>query len=355
MITIFTPSSADEANTNAQNLSVKEIVARLDPERAAVTMWHEGAVDPRIARRPNTTLLRWHDHGNTLRTAWRILRNVPDVYFFPREGPLDAAFLAMRRHLQLRTAVVTYIVSGGLYSQGYAPARIRNIHEADAVVANNDYLGQLLKDKFGTDSRTIYDGIDHRYFPPSEPGRAARDSVTVLFAGSLRPYKRVPLVIQQAARWPQVRFRIAGVGEEELLCKNLATELRCENVEFLGHLSQTQLADEMRSADIFFFPSVVEGQPQVLLQAAASGLPAIAMEIYRPDSIVHGTSGFLAAADHELAEKLDLLIRQPELRRRMGEAAVVHARKFNWDQIAEQWLSVFEQAAAQRRKSRSKH
>jgi glycosyltransferase involved in cell wall biosynthesis len=353
MITIFTPSFADEANTNAQNLSVKEIVARLDPKRAAVTMLHEGAVDPRIASRPNTTLLHWREHGNTLRTAWQILRSAPDVYFFPREGPLDAAFLGMRRYLRLKTVLVTYIVSGGLYSQGYPPSRIRIIREADVVVANNDYLGQLLKEKFGVDSGTIYDGIDSRYFPSPDQGRASRDSVTVLCAGSLRPYKRIPLVVRQAARWPEVRFRVAGVGEEEQLCKNLAAELKCTNVDFLGHLSQTQLADEMRRVDIFFFPSVIEGHPQVLLQAAASGLPAIAMEVYRPDSIVHGATGFLAATDDELAEKLDLLIRRPELRRRMGEAAVAHARKFDWDQIAAEWLGVFEQAVANRRKRRS--
>lgn len=92
MINLFTPSFADEANTNAQNLSVKEIVARLNPTKVAVTMLHEGAVDPRIAMRPNTRLLRWHKHGNTARILARILSDVPDVYFFPREGPLDAAF-----------------------------------------------------------------------------------------------------------------------------------------------------------------------------------------------------------------------------------------------------------------------
>jgi glycosyltransferase involved in cell wall biosynthesis len=350
MITIFTPSFADEADTNAQNLSVKEIVARLDPERAAVTMLHEGAVDPRIASRPNTTLLRWHAHGNTLRTAWQILRKVPDVYFFPREGPLDAAFLGLRRQLRLKTALVTYIVSGGLYSQPYAPARVRNIREADAVVANNNYLAQLLREKFGVDAGTIYDGIDRRYFFPPEPGRASGDSVSVLFAGSLRPYKRAPLVVQQAARWPQVRFRIAGVGEEEQLCKNLAEELKCGNVEFLGHLSQPQLADEMRRADLFFLPSILEGHPQVLLQAAASGLPAIAMQVYRPDCVVDGTTGFLASADGELSEKLDLLIRQPELRRAMGNAAIAHAQRFDWDVIAGKWQEEFEQAVAKRRK-----
>jgi glycosyltransferase involved in cell wall biosynthesis len=350
MITIFTPSFADEADTNAQNLSVKEIVARLDPNRAAVTMLHEGAVDPRIASRPNTILLRWQQHGNTLRTAWQILRRVPDVYFFPREGPLDAAFLGMRRYFRWKTAVVTPVVSGGLNSQPYPPARIRNIREADAVFANNGYLAQLVREKLGVDAATIHDGIDRRHFFPPDPGRAGREPVTVLYAGSMRPYKRVPLVVQQAARWPAVRFRIAGIGEEEHICKNLAAELKCTNVEFLGHLSLPQLGNEMRRADIFLFPSMIEGHPQVLGQAAASGLPAVAMEVYRPDYVVSGATGFLVDNDDALAEKLDLLIREPQLRSSMGEAAVAHTQKFNWDVIARKWQQAFEEAAAKRRK-----
>ncbi|HEY1677615.1 MAG TPA: hypothetical protein VGG04_07920, partial [Candidatus Sulfotelmatobacter sp.] len=88
MIKLFTPSFADEADTNAQNLSVKEIVTRIDPDRISVTMFHEGdMIDPRISSRRNTTLLRWRKHGNTWRTALRLMRNTPDVYFFPREGP----------------------------------------------------------------------------------------------------------------------------------------------------------------------------------------------------------------------------------------------------------------------------
>ena len=239
MITIFTPSFADESDTNAQNLSVKEIVARLDPERAAVTMLYEGAVDPRIASRPNTTFLRWREHGNTRRTLWQILQKLPDVYFFPREGPLDVAFLRLRRYLRLKTAVVTYIVSGGLHLESYSAARIRNIREADTVIANNNYLAQLLKEKLDVNAETIYDGIDRRYFFPPDSERASRAFVTVLYAGSLRPYKRAPMVVQQAARFPQVQFRIAGVGEEEQICRNLAAELKCRNVEFVGHLSQS--------------------------------------------------------------------------------------------------------------------
>jgi len=350
MITMLTPSFADEADTNAQNLSAKEIVARLDPKRVSVTMLHEGAVDPRIGSRPNTTLLRWQKRGNTARTIARILRSVPDIYFHPREGPLDSAFFTLRRYLRLKTAVVTPVVSGGLYQQPYSAARERNIRQADAVYANNAYLAELVREKTGVDAGVIHSGIDRRYFFPPDSSRAPRETVTVLYGGSLRPYKRVPMVVQQAARWPKVRFRIAGAGEEEQVCKKLASDLGCGNLEFLGHLSLPALGDAMRQADIFLFPSIIEGHPQVLGQAAASGLPSIAMNIYRPDYVVNGATGFLVETDNELAEKLDLLIHQPELRLAMGEAAIAHSRKFDWDVIAGQWQDAFERAIATRRK-----
>ena len=176
------------------------------------------------------------------------------------------------------------------------------------------------------------------------------ERVTVLYAGSLRPYKRVPLVVEQAAQRPNVTFRIAGTGEEDQLCKKLAADRNCQNVAFLGHLTLAQLGDEMRRSDIFLFPSAIEGHPQVLGQAAASGLPAVAMNVYRPDYVVNGKTGFLVETDGELAEKLSLLIREPELRRSMGLAAVEHANQFDWDVIAKQWQDVFEQVVAKRRR-----
>jgi len=350
MITIFTPSFADEADTNAQNLTVKEVVARLDSGKAAVTMLHEGAVDPRIAARPNTRLLHWHKHGNTVRTMCHLLGRPPDVYFFPREGPLDAAFLSLRPKLRLKTALVTYIVTGGLYFEPYPSVRVRNIREADTVLANNTYLSQLLHEKMGVNAGIVYDGIDRRYFFPPIPGRNSSRAVSVLFAGSLRSYKRVPLVVQQAARWPQVQFRIAGMGEEEQKCRMLASDLRCSNVEFLGHLPSPRVGEEMRRADIFFFPSILEGHPQVLGQAAACGLPSLAMNIYRPDYVVNGKTGFLSDSDADLFEKLDFLIGDSKQRQAMGEAAVTHVRKFDWDGIAAQWLEVFEEVVARRQR-----
>ena len=354
MINVFTPSFADEADTNAQNLSVKEIVARLDPELVSVTMLHERSPDPRIAARPNTKLLRWRRHGNTPYLLLHLLTQVPDVYFFPREGPLDAAFLTLRRHGFLRTALISYVVSGGLDAGLYSAARNRHIREADAVFANNSYLAQLLKEKMGVSvAGIVYDSADRRLFFP--PPQLQRDSqICVLCAGSFRPMKRVPVVVRQAALWPDVQFHIAGTGEEEEICRSLASELGCKNVTFLGHIPQAELGREMRRADMFLFPSIVEGHPQVLVQAAACGLPIVAMNVYRPDYVIDGVTGFLAADDEDFAVKLACLIQNPELRRQMSETAVTHAQKFDWDIIARQWQDEFLRIAAKRHSDRAK-
>jgi glycosyltransferase involved in cell wall biosynthesis len=350
MISIFTPSFADEADTNAQNLSVKEIAARLDPERIRVTMLHSGVVDPSIASSPNTRLVRCYKHGNTVRALAQILGNIPDVYFFPREGPLDAAFLTFRHYLRLHTKVISYVVSGGLESGRYFDARERHIREADAVFANNRHLMKLLKERMGVAvSGVIYDGADGRYFYAPEKCKDKHSSISVLFAGSFRPLKRVPVVVQQAAQFPEAQFRIAGSGEDEQTCKTLAGKLGCKNISFLGHLSQQQLGEEMRRADIFFFPSILEGHPQVLVQAAACGLPVIAMKIYRPDYVVDGVTGLLAETDDDLTVKLRELIPNAEMRCAMGQAALAHSRKFDWDAVARNWQDAFEEVAAKRR------
>ena len=72
------------------------------------------------------------------------------------------------------------------------------------------------------------------------------------------------------------------------------------------------------------------------------------MNLYRPDYVKNGESGFLVESDAELAEKLDLLLRDANLRRSMSRAAVLHAQNFDWDRIALQWQEVFEAVTAKR-------
>jgi glycosyltransferase involved in cell wall biosynthesis len=364
LITIFTPSDAAAGNTNAQNLTVKEVVARLPEDDFHVTMLCERDPDPRVAARRNTRLVGWTKHGNTLRLLRHCLFPPPDIYFFPRAGPLDRVFLDLRKRMNLRTALVTYIVmamdaanpatsrdatyqptvGGGMAGREMIS---RSILEGDIVFGNSKYVAETIFQGFHVEASAIYDGIDRRYYFPRE--RAENPAPVVLYAGSFQPRKRVELVIQQAARLPGLQFRLAGKGETENNCRTLVEQLGCRNVSFLGHLSSERLGQEMRQADIFFFPSVLEGNPQVLLQASACGLPCIAMELYRSDYVLDGRTGFLARSDAELVQSLDRLAGDAALRRSFSAAAVCHADQFDWEDIARQWAAAFQEVVNKRR------
>jgi glycosyltransferase involved in cell wall biosynthesis len=346
LITIFTPSHADAANTNAQQLTVKEIVARLPPEHFRVAMFSGKQPDARLAARPNTLLIPSGPHGNTRRFLTRLLLMRPDVYFYPRFAPLDNLFFSLRRKLQLKIAVVTHVVM--IMNESTARIAGRSVREADGVFANSRYVAETVRSQFGIEVETIHNGIDRRFFFPREQESSNPSPTVVLYAGSFQARKRVELIIQQAVRYPQVQFRLAGRGETEPACRALAQQLGCRNIEFLGHLTPTELGGEMRKSDVFLFPSILEGHPQVLGQASACGLPSIAMNVYRPDYVVNGESGFLVESDAELAEKLELLLHDANLQQSMSRAAALHALNFDWDRIARQWEEVFEAVTAKR-------
>jgi len=343
-IKLFTPSYADAGNSNAQNLTVKEIVARL-PEEFHVTMLYEADPDPRLVARKHTKLFKWSSHGNTLRLLPHILLPPPDVYFFPRTGPLDRAFFDLKKHLRLKTALISYIVMA--MNDATATGLVaRSILQGDRVFGNSNFVSDTIEKVFGVRAGTVYDGVDPRYYFPSSL-KTENKIPTVLYAGSFRPYKRAEVVIREAARLPHVNFRLAGKGETGNHCRELAQQLCCPNVTFLGHLSSASLGQEMRSADIFFFPSVVEGNPQVLLQASACGTPCIAMDSYRSDYVINGKTGFLAPSDADLSASLDLLLRDAALRRSFSASAVEHSLQFNWQDIASQWAAAFRNAVKQ--------
>jgi glycosyltransferase involved in cell wall biosynthesis len=117
------------------------------------------------------------------------------------------------------------------------------------------------------------------------------------------------------------------------------------NVKLLGPLDPTSLRSVYRQSDIFLFPSVWEGSPKVVLEAAACGLPVIVRNSYAPETVLHGITGYQAASDDEIVKYLDTLIANRELRRNFGHAGRAHSTKFDWDVIAREWEQAFTQLA----------
>ncbi len=128
------------------------------------------------------------------------------------------------------------------------------------------------------------------------------------------------------------------------MAKELAdsiAEMGLTNVALAGLLGAEQLREEYRRADIFLFPSIFEGSPKVILEAAACGLPVIVRNNYSPETVVHGTTGYQAASDEELYGFLKALLDNRELRQELGRKGRQHSQKYDWDVITAQWDDAF--------------
>jgi glycosyltransferase involved in cell wall biosynthesis len=349
MIHIFTPSWADESNTNAQNLTVKEIVSRLDPEKFHVTMFYIKGIDPRFKHRPNMTFIRWRKHGNTLHVLIHLLFNKYDIFFYPRYTVIEKGFFYIKKYLFRRDLkLVTHIVhtiSPAIFQNNMFSVRICRdlILQSDAVFGNSHYVTETVKNNFGIEAQTIHNGVDRRFFYPEVVvDNPVSQPISVLYVGSFQARKRPDVFVKLAQEFSHVEFKLAGQGPELEACKCLVESLTLKNVKFLGHMKPEMLGEEMRKSDIFLFPSIHEGHPQVLGQAAACRLPCIAMACYRPDYIVHGKTGFLVEKDDDLITYLNLLIEDSALRQRMGNAAEIHMKSFDWDVATQAWSDVFD-------------
>lgn len=158
-------------------------------------------------------------------------------------------------------------------------------------------------------------------------GRLSReknlDSLFRIFAGVLRRYPHATLVLAGS-----------GPGEKEL--HDLAVQTGIDSkLVFAGRLSQADVAGAYNSADLFVFPSVTETQGLVLAEAMASGLAAVAMNAFGSAAIVEeGVTGYLCDTEGVFEERVIELLRNGELRRRMGRDAAVRARKLSVENVA---------------------
>ena len=97
--------------------------------------------------------------------------------------------------------------------------------------------------------------------------------------------------------------------------------------------SGVELARWYASADVFVFPSTTETLGNVVLEALASGLPAVVVDEGGPqDLIADGETGFIAPAKdiEAIVDRLLPLLRDAALRARMGDAARRSARGRDW-------------------------
>lgn len=217
-------------------------------------------------------------------------------------------------------------------------------------------------------------GVDLTHFYPILP-EEAKEFIGIppcdrmlLFVGRIEPLKGLDTLIEAIAIMRREGFEdcpiclsiIGGdpqVSDEEMSAEmtrlqELREDLDLEDmVTFLGKRSQDTLPYYYSASEAVVMPSHYESFGMVALEAMACGTPVVASHVGGLAFLVQdGVTGFTVPVDEPraLADCLKELIKNPDLRQKMGERAAEFAQEYGWDTIAAQIVEVYEEVVGKR-------
>ena len=204
------------------------------------------------------------------------------------------------------------------------------------LFAPNPELVELLRQRTERPAFLMERGIDTVLFSPEKRDRA-EGPLTLGFVGRITPEKGVRFLAEVerallAAGLCDFRFVIVGGGSEQPW---LAQHLW--HAEFPGVLSGERLARAYADMDIFVFPSHTDTFGNVVLEAMASGVPAVVTPDGGPKFLVRsGETGFVAADEPSFLHRVVELATNRELRESMSDASRRRALDRSWDRVFEE-------------------
>jgi glycosyltransferase involved in cell wall biosynthesis len=192
-------------------------------------------------------------------------------------------------------------------------------------------------------------GIDTDRFRPSLRSQAMRKRLTgghsddflALYVGRIAKEKGVERLRAPLEHLPGVRLALVGGGPEY---QQIRARFAGTLTTFTGFLDGDELVEAFASADALIFPSTNETFGLVALEAMACGLPVIAtLTGGLVDILEDGVNG-LAYDPHDDASLIACVQRlqhSPELRARLGAAALAHARSRSWQATMDQLIDYY--------------
>ena len=223
--------------------------------------------------------------------------------------------------------------------------------QAQAVVAVSNKVGKdLLEIGVPPQSlRVIANGVDLREFAPGNRERQIwdlpLDVPVALFAGDIRnKRKNLDTVLHALVKVPDLHLAVAGITEGSSYPQLSVSLGLSERVHFLG--LRHDVPDLMKAMDFLVFPSRYEPFGLVVIEAMATGIPVITATSTGAADLVKPEAGIVISdADdiESLAQALQLLVSNPDLRNKMGQAARAIAEQHSWKLMAQHYVDLFEE------------
>ena len=207
---------------------------------------------------------------------------------------------------------------------------------ARVLFAPNPELCALLERNTGRPCHLMPRGVDAELFHPAKRMRKGDDRERILgFVGRLSIEKNVGLLVQIQEELDRTgvtnfRFLIVGHGGDEAWLRD-----RLPQAEFTGVLRGEALATAYANMDLFVFPSHTDTFGNVVLEALASGVPAIVTPDGGPRTIVRDGGTGRIVPDDQFTEAIAGLLGDPARLEQMRRAARAYALAASWDSVFE--------------------
>ena len=223
---------------------------------------------------------------------------------------------------------------------------------AQVLFAPNPDLCALLERMTGRPCHLMPRGVDAELFSPAKRCRDPEDRDQLLgFVGRLSIEKNVTLLAQVQEELERIghksfRFLIVGHGAEEQWLRE-----RLPRAEIPGVLKGEPLSQAYANMDLFVFPSHTDTFGNVVLEAMASGVPAIVTPDGGPKTIVRdGVTGRIVP-DEGFAAAVAEVLGDPEMHAAMRLAARAHALTMSWDAVFEGVYAAYEELMKQKQQA----
>ncbi len=234
-------------------------------------------------------------------------------------------------------------IDRAVITPGVVARTLREYAEADSIIVTSSFVKQTLVERgVGSDKITI---VAYGFDPtPVTPVRDEQAVPRVLFVGGCSLRKGIPYLVEAFKRIEApATLRLVGRANDALIARVGGLP---PNIEAVGPKTGADLLAEYRSADVFVLPSVEDGYGLVTNEAMSAGLPVIVSDHAGSAEVVReGENGFVVPSRDvdALVERIEVLLRDGDRRRRMGAAARATAESRTWETYGdERRLKVYE-------------
>lgn len=261
----------------------------------------------------------------------------------------------------VHTRFDTYLQYYGLkYLEPAARAIMRRYYRrCDAIVVPAESTAAILRAQRMNDDISLWSrGVDREQFNPERRNLEWRrghgiqdDEMVVAFLGRLVLEKGLDVFSDaiDAARQKGASLKVLAIGDGP--ARDYFRE-RLPDAIFTGQLTGTELATALASSDVFLNPSITETFGNVTLEAMACGLPVVAAAASGATSLVQDRITGRLSRPGDIDAFADALVdyqRNPELRKKHGEAGLAFAKTMDWDEINAAVMHVYERVIERRR------